>query len=295
MLIGFLDDTELVLDPEDSSPDVFAIGGYFIQLEQLNDFQNRIQQVKGGYGFLPHTPVKWNLKDSGIKRFCTTDRWLSEEVVDRLLKNSFEIRRDLLSLIGEFDARIFISARYDHHWREATHAEYFGWAFENLLQRVGLMFQGQNPQTDDHSSTILVMDWPQGGVDKNFLDFYLGGYHYGYSLATHQTYYSGQLSTYHFLDSLTHSSTYHSGPLQIADLVVGSCRDFLNWAYKGQGEQKIIGLFDHLIGHFDSDDQGHVNNYGFKIAKDMRVDIDSKIREYNDLIRQREVDEEVPF
>ncbi len=295
MLIGFLDDTELVLDPEDSSPDVFAIGGYFIRLEQLNDFQNRIQQVKDGYGFPPQTPVKWNLKDTGIKRFCTGDRWLSEDVTGRLLQYSFNIRRDLLSLIGEFDARIFISARYDHHWRETTHAEFYGWAFENLLQRVGLMFQRQDLRARENSSTILVMDWPQNEVGKDFFDLYQGGYHFGYGLATHQNYFSGRLSDFHLLDSLTHASTYHSGPLQIADLVVGCCRDFLNWAYRGRGEQKIRGMFDLLIGHFDTDSQGRVNDCGFKIAKDLRVNIDQKIQEYIELIRQREAEEDIPF
>jgi hypothetical protein len=295
MLIGFLDDTELTVDPEDPTPDIFAFGGYFIQLERLDEFQKRIGEVKEKYSLLSHSPIKWNLKDSGLVQFYDPRRWLNPESHKHLLQVSFDIRRDLLALLAEFDARVFLSARYDAHWRETSHMEYYGWAFENLFQRVGLFCKRMETQNCRQSSVMIVADWPQGGVDKSLFEIYMGGYHYGRGLATNQRYFSGPVSQYRFLESLTHGSTLHSGPLQIADLVVGCSRSFLSWSYLGKEPQKIRGLFDLLIGRFDADDNGSVNDYGFKVAKDYRIDVDAKILEYQEWVRQRELEEEIPF
>lgn len=289
MLIGFLDDTEIKVDPEDTAPDIFAFGGYFIRLDQLEDFQRRIRGIKSRHELLPHAPVKWNMRDSSLIQFYNRERWLNENEPKHLLEISDAIRRDLLSLLCEFDARILISARYDSHWREATHGEYFSWAFENLLQRVGLMCQRLETAQNGNASAMIVVDWPQGGVDKSLFDIYMGGYYYGHGFATRQKYFSGNLSQYRFLDSLTHGSTLHSGPLQIADLVVGCCRDFLTWAYKGTKPNKIRGMFDLLIDQFDRNERGEVNDCGFKVAKDNRIDIQKKINEYLDWARLAEM------
>ena len=278
-----------------SAPDIFGLGGYFIQLDRLDEFQKRIQEVKQNYRLFPHAPIKWYLKDAGLVQFYNPCRWLNPEDPVRLLQESFGIRRDLLALLGEFDAIIFISGRYDAHWREASHAEYYGWAFENLFQRVGLYCQRLQTQNCDQSSVMIVADWPQGGVDKSLFEIYMGGYHFGRGFATKQGYYSGPIHQYRFLESLTHGSTLHSGPLQIADLVVGCCSSFLTWAYQGKEPHKIRGLFDLLIGRFDADIKGSVNDYGFKVAKDNRIDIDAKILEYQEWVRQRELEEEIPF
>lgn len=294
MLIGFLDDTELIVDAEDPNPDIFVFGGYFIRMDQLHAFQQRIQEVKWKYNLLGHAPVKWNLRDASLVAFYKEERWLNSEWPEQLRAVSTEIRRDLLALLVEFDACILISARYDRHWQEVAHSDYYVWAFENLLQRVGLMCNTLNTQGCPDASTMIVVDWPQGGVDKNLFDVYMGGYHYGRGFATKQDYYSGPIKQYHFLDSITHGSTLHSGPLQIADLVVGCCRDFLAWAYKGTKPNKIRGMFDLLTDRFYRDERGRLNGCGFKVAKDDRIDIEMKISAYLEWVRQTE-NEELPF
>jgi hypothetical protein len=293
MLIGFLDDTELVVDGDDPAPDIFAFGGYFIPIDCLDRLQHRINDVKAQFGIPPWGPVKWNLKDVGLVRFYEEDHWLYSGAYDHLMENSDAIRIELLKLLGEIDARIFISARYDTNWREATHSEYYGWAFENLMQRVGLLFRDKLCEPCEASSTMVVVDWPQGGVNKNLFDIYSGGYHLGKGFSSHQPYFSGPIKQYRFCESLTHGSTYHSGPLQLADLVVGCCREFLGWAYTGKKPQRLVGKFELLVDHFSRDPQGRLNDCGFKIAKDSRINVEVKIQEYLDWLHQQT--EEIPF
>jgi hypothetical protein len=288
VLIGFLDDTEIVVDPEDSSPDVFVFGGYFIRQDQLHAFQERIAQVKRHHGLPSHAPVKWNLRDTGLRDFYGPENWLDLGQVDQLMRRSTEIRRNLLGLLGEFEATILISGRYDISRREATNNDYYQWAFENLLQRVGLMFLSRHTQECDASSTMLVVDWPQRGIDKSLFDIYLGGYYYGRGISTRQGYYSGPLNGFRLMDSLMHGSTLHSGPLQVADLVVGCCRDFLYWAWRRERLQRIQGIFDLLIPRFHRDENGRLNNCGFKVAKANNLNVEGKIDEY--LQRQEWID-----
>lgn len=291
MLIGFLDDTEIVVDPDDPQPDIFVFGGYFIRQELLHAFQQRICETKFSHGFIWHAPVKWNLRDTSLREFYKTERLLNPENPDELLTKSFAIRRDLLSLLKEFDAQIFISARYDISRKEANRSQYYQWAFENLLQRVGLMAKLKNTKECQSSSVSLVVDWPQSGIDKRLFDVYMGGYYFGRGFDSHQNYFSGDLRQYQFADSIYHASTLHSGPLQIADLVVGCCRDFLSWAYKGTNLHKIAGLFDLLMHNFYVDENGRLDGCGFKIAKGTPLDIEAKINAYCDAIHLLQQDD----
>ena len=286
MLVGFLDDTEIVVDPEDTAPDVFVFGGYFIRQDQLHDLQRRVIEVKAAYDLPGHAPVKWNLRDTSLINFYVPKNLLDPNMAAHLLKISFEVRHDLLALLHEFDARILISGRYDVSWREPTHSEYYQWAFENLLQRVGLMASSMGTIKCDTSSTMLIVDWPQRGVDKSLFDIYMGGFHYGNGISSKQNYYSGPLSQFRFIDSIAHGSTLHSGPLQVSDLIVGCCRDFLSWAFKGTRVQKIEGLFELLVDQFYRDDSGRLGGCGFKVAKANQLDVEAKIAEYLHLTRK---------
>ena len=119
MLIGFLDDTEIVIDSQDSEPDIFVFGGYFIPQDVLHDLQRRICEVKMNNGLPGWAPVKWNLKDTSLHAFYCVNNWLSPEIANGLLDNSYQLRHDLLELLSDFNAKILVSGRYDVAWREA--------------------------------------------------------------------------------------------------------------------------------------------------------------------------------
>ena len=294
MLTGFLDDTEIVVDGDDPTPDIFIFGGFFVRQAYLVDLQRRIAEVKVAYGLPWYAPVKWNMKDKGLQEFYSPDYMLNPDLAVYLRKISDDLRQDLLALLEEFDAKVLISGRYDISRNPATHSDYYAWAFENLLQRVGLMAQGLREQGAEVTGTTLVVDWPQRGIDKSLFNLYYGGYHFGRGLESRQDYFSGPLRQYHFAESLVHGSTLHSGPLQLADLVVGCCRDFLAWAIKGTKIQKIQGIFDLLIPLFYRDAQGRLNGCGFKVAKANNLDIEAKIDEFQQKTRPAPEDV-IPF
>lgn len=279
MFIGFFDDTELVVDDEDSHPDIFAFGGYFIEQSRLSEFQRRICIIKENYRLLDNAPIKWNIRDDTLCKFYNHDNGLSPDLYATLVASASAMRRDLLALLAEFDATVMVSARYDKSKNSEKLATYSIWAFENLLQRMGMMAQFFEPQ-GHFPGLMVVADWPSAALEKGMFNVYLGGYHYGHGFSTHQSYYSGSLNRYGFADCLFHASTLHSGPLQIADLVAGCCKDFLYWAWKGERRQRIDGLFDLLIDRFYRNPQGVIHNAGFILTKAYRFDVDAKIDEY---------------
>jgi hypothetical protein len=279
MLIGFSDDTELYSIGKHQTPDIFVYGGYFIPHENLDSFQKKIAEVKFSNSLLWHAPVKWNLRDRSLVKFYKQTNFLSENSYDHLLANADKIRLELLLLLVEFDAKIIVSARYDQNIKKLPQSELFGWAFENFNQRAGLMAQAMNTSSHTSSNVILVSDWPRQGVDKTLMDTYIGGYHYGTGINTGQSYFSGALKELRFSDSLFHGSTLHSGPLQIADLVVGVSREFLNWALKGYKAKIAQQFFLPIVSQFYCNPQNNeINGYGFKLAKN-RIHLDHKIKE----------------
>ncbi len=284
MLTGFFDDTDLLIDGDDIHPDIFVYGGYFIEQSRLSEFQAQIVKTKEKHGLIWHAPVKWNMRDATLRKFYDGEHWLSEGSYELAFSKSNELRRDLLSLLVEFEAVVMVSARYDVSYKEENLPTYFGWAFENLLQRMGLMIQFRYPNKD-YPGVQVVADWPSTSLEKRMFDLYLGGYHFGRGISTGQNYFSGPLKELGFADSLLHTSTLHSGPLQIADMVVGCARDFLAWAIKDAKPQRIKGLFDMLAPLFYHDKDGRIADFGFKLAKGYFFngkffDLETKIKEY---------------
>jgi hypothetical protein len=287
MLIGFFDDTDLLIDEDDKKPDIFVYGGYFIVQERLSEFQERIGVIKRVHGLWDHAPLKWNMRDDSLRKFYDREHWLSPGMYDAALAKSAAMRPQLLGLLAEFEATILVSARYDQSHKPEELPTYFSWAFENLLQRMGLMAQVRYPDKNYPGFTV-VADWPSAALERRMFDIYLGGYHFGHGISTNQNYYSGPLKDYRFADSLYHASTLHSGPLQIADMVVGCARDFLSWAIKGTKPQRIKGLFDLLVPRFYCSESGQIANYGFKLAKGLvfngaYFDFEAKITEFTRL------------
>lgn len=290
MLIGFFDDTDLLIDGNDVHPDIFVYGGYFIEQTRLSEFQARIVEAKERHGLSWHAPVKWNMRDATLHKFYDNDHLLNENVYKTAFSKSNELRRDLLSLLVEFDAVVMVSARYDISYKEEDIPTYFGWAFENLLQRMGLMVQSRYPNKD-YPGIQVVADWPSTSLEKRMFDVYLGGYHFGHGVPKGQDYLSGPLKKLGFADSLFHTSTLHSGPLQIADMVVGCARDFLAWAIKESKPQRIKGLFDLIVPLFYHAENGNISDYGFKLAKGYFFNnkffhLESKIAEFVELSKE---------
>ncbi len=294
MLIGFLDDARTVVNGGDTEADIFTFGGFFIRQDWLGDFQRRIAEVKQTYDLPGCAPVKWNMRNTGLQKFYRSENFLSPALADNLLDISGPLRRDLLWLLYHFDAKVLVCGRYDVAGSLAAHSDIYAWAFENLLLQAGQMARGIYEQRGEVAGATLVIDRPQGGVDKRLLKLYYDGYHLGAGLESGQKYHYGPLKWYDFAESFLYGSTLHSGPLQLANLVAGCCRDFLAWAITGTNIHKIQILFDILVPLFYLDPQGRLNNSGFKVARANNLDIEAKVDEYLNLMGSTRADE-LPF
>jgi len=290
MLVGFVDDTEIQITDDSNQPDIYVFGGFFVEQARLHDLLERIANVKAEHGLRSWHPVKWNLKD--LKRHYKKQGEL--ETYDRLMKVSDQIRRAMLKLVSEFEMVAMACGLY--RLSDTTkNVDCYRWAFENLLQRVGLMARDRGTREWADASVMIVADWPQKGVGKNLFDIYAAGYHHGRAVDSGQDYYSGCLRNLRFADSLFHSSTLHCAPLQLADIVAGSIKDFLAWCYKGTNRGRVKLFFPLIAGNLHRSADGQITGYGLKVSG-LEIDLDAKIRELCGVAEpEHEYPDEIPF
>jgi len=285
MLIGFIDDTEIQIATDSSQPDIYVFGGFFLETAYLHDLQQRIADVKAKQGLRPWHPIKWNLKD--LKKHYKKQG--ESEIYGRLMKASDEIRSAMLGLLSEFGAVVMACGLYRLSGT-TKNVDCYRWAFENLLQRVGLMARGRGA-----AGVTVVADWPQKGVGKNLFDIYSAGYYHGRAVDSGQDYFSGPLHDLCFVDSLFHSSSLHCAPLQLADIVAGCVKDFLAWSYKGSNQNRVVHFFPIIVGNLYRNAQGQVMGCGLKVSG-REIDLDAKIQELLSLSApEPEYLDEIPF
>ena len=280
MFIGFLDNTEIYVGDNraDNRPDIYVFGGYFVEHKRIEELQGRIAEIKTEYGLEAHYPVKWNLRDNTLKDFYQKQGL--DDIYEHLMDSSDSIRRSMLKLISGFDAVVMACGLY-RLYKDTEQRDCYRWAFENLLQRIGLMAQSRDTKRYPNASLMIVVDWPQTEVSKCLFDIYYSGYHMGKAVDSGQSYYSGPLSSHRFADFLCHSSTLHSGPLQLADLVAGCIKDFLSWCYTGEGKQRAQRFFKLLAWNIYRGPNGKITGYGLKVSQRgfAPLDLDAKIEE----------------
>jgi len=285
MLIGFIDDTEIKTSLEGGQPDIYVFGGFFLERARSRDLQQRIAEVKDAYGLKPWHPVKWNLKD--LKKHYRKHN--EAEIYERVMEASDDIRSAMLNLLPEFEAVVMACGLY--RLSDSTeNVDCYRWAFENLLQRVGLMARDRGTQ-----GVTIVADWPQGGVGKHLFDIYSAGYYHGKAVDSGQDYFSGPLYKLGFPDALFHSSSLHCTPLQLADIADGCIKDFLAWAYAGKNQGRVVSFFPCIVDSLYRDTQGKITGRGLKVSG-YEIDLDAKIQDLLSLVASApEYPEEIPF
>jgi|Deesub1362A_J573_1020465.scaffolds.fasta_scaffold11571_2 hypothetical protein len=273
MVIGFLDDTEIQITDNTKQPDIYVSGGFFIDQDRLCQLMEGIAELKISKGLKPWYPIKWNLKDLKAHYEKRGER----EVYDLLLQESDDIRLAALKLLSRFRPTVMACGLYRLS-AETRNVDCHRWAFENLLQRIGLMLQNKGPIQRGGLPAQIVLDWPQGGVRKELFDIYAAGYHHGRAVDSKQNYYSGPLKELGLADGLLCSSTIHSAPLQLADLVVGCVKDFLAWCYKDTNRGRVTAFFPVIAESLHRSREGIINGYGLKVSG-VDIDLDAKIEE----------------
>lgn len=223
-MLWYADNSELNGVRDTQIPDMLLFGGLAISPESEAKLRDAVEGVKAKYAH-PRVPVKWNFKD--LKPSYTS--WKGEEMYEKMMAASKEWRREIFQVLAEFDCTVMLSCVQSHSVQtkviKGLKQDLVRYSFSNGLMRVALHAQATKP-----SRYQVVLDWPEGGNSSPFDAEYATAFNEGRTSDHAVLYHSGPLRDLLFADSLVYANMRYTTMLQIADLIVGATREFLECA-----------------------------------------------------------------
>ncbi len=240
----YLDDTSFSFLWNLSSTEMYMICGYVIPVQKEKELERDIVAVKAKYKITSQHPVKWNLK--GLKEFYKNRDESGK--LNYLIKNADELRMELLSVLTkkEYGVVLYSSSiiRLLNKYKPTTSYQR---CFVNLLQRVAQNLEGvENPHG-------LFIDFIKEDSDT-IADCYAKGVNEGVDLEGNR-HYCGPFIKKGMSQNLYYGKTNHNQFLQLADMVTGCVRDFLEYCFADQGFERVIKFFPKLVRYFCWDEQ----------------------------------------
>lgn len=221
------DDSDFYSDNDIGTPDVFVFGGIIVPDGHQGELTRNVEAVKAKYGHA-RAPVKWNFKDT--KKFYSESEE-TKAMYESMLKSCAWWRAEIFDVLAASRATLLVTAIEAHSADKNTVLDYRDdlarQCFANALMRYALQVKESKEWSD------MVIDWPASDDRDPFNDEYASGYRDGKNIDG-QPYHSGKMSDLPMADSVLFSTTKHSCMLQIADLVVGSSRDFMKACLLGK-------------------------------------------------------------
>jgi len=231
------------------APDVLVIGGYAIPRDKVTPLLKKVQEVKAYRGLNAHCPVKWNMRD--LDRALAAHDLIGQK--DILIGQSNLLRTDLLDQLTAAGATIFASAICAYSNKKQvlgkTREDLVCFSFGNLLMRVGLFCK----EAAGGRRIDALLDWPERNDRGPFTAEYYTGWRYGRSGPEEKAvrYQCGALADIAFSPTPIFAGMEFEPRLQLADLVVGATREFINFSL-GKAKEDSFGVqrFKSLIPHF---------------------------------------------
>jgi hypothetical protein len=242
----YADNSELSGIREAEIPDILLFGGVIISPEAEAALQSEVEKIKKRHGH-PRAPIKWNLKD--LKELYRKQH--QKELYERLVASSAEWRAELFNCLAAADCALLISCIEGYGAKrdvlKKRKDDLTRYIFTNGLMRFGLHVRGAKP-----AYAQLVLDWPDKGISKPFDSEYADAYDHGKTSDGNVTYQCGRLSSLGFADSVMFTNMPQCQMLQIADLIVGATREFLECCLgkkeRGQGLNCLKAVRDKIRG-----------------------------------------------
>jgi len=288
----YFDDNQFSLGGLFKRP-VYLIAGFLIGADKERELEEEIVLVKKKYELDRRHPVKWNLRDTSLKKYYKNIDEDKKYAI--LVRNSDNIRGDILDLLSkeELGITLFMSGiiqrkRIDKMREKKKNKKKYGSGifyqrcFTNLLQRI-----------------CMEVDIA-GGQHSVFLDFfkedatgiancYSSGFHFGEDPEGNE-YSAGTLEERGFSQSLYFGKTIYNQFLQFADLITGCSKCFLEYCLLGKDSGAFRLLFPKIMDFFRADRNGNPFGRGIVISP----------REYLPDLKEgferiREEREQVPF
>jgi hypothetical protein len=252
---------------------IFVFGGFSLPYENINSLKNKIIQIKNNYNIPAQLPIKWNFKDNSMQKVYLDV--LGKEQYEEIVRLSESIREDVLQAISEdeLDIQVMACSTYKGLVTKGCR-DFFLECFANYLQRVGLDLQYK--LTDDAQ---VVIDTPSENRQNQMFNMFSEGYYNGVDDRGNK-YFSGPLKNYNIYPTLLASSDLNSDELQIADIIVGATKDFLNWVKYGKEGSRVKKFYPFIVKRFRRDKNGKILNVGLVVShKDQFPNLESRLEE----------------
>ena len=198
---------------------LYFISGYSIYYKDLRKFNEKISLIKKRFGLEPEDPIKWNLRDDRIKQFYNKRGKISK--YKHLLSKADDIRTELLNLFCDvrYNTALYLSAIVEK--KKGEKKVFDQRCFTNLLQRISMHC---DPTEFFH---FVFLDFYKEDT-TDMAESYSLGYHHGRDTENNK-YRAGSLSKKGFCEAVYFGKTIYNQLLQMADLVAGCSRDYLEF------------------------------------------------------------------
>jgi hypothetical protein len=255
-MLWYADNSELKGLRPAEIPDMLLFGGIIVPAASEAKFRANVEAVKANY-YDARAPIKWNFKD--LKR--TYEAHGISQHYEPMLEKSKEWRREVFEVLAASDCTIIVSVVQSHSIKKDVikdvRPDLVRYAFSNCLMRVGLHAQEKKP-----IRCQAILDWPENGDSTPFDQEYASAYREGRTPDRAVTYRSGALRDLAFADSVGYANMRHTTLLQVADLVVGATREFLECALKKREASLGLALCKLVAPRFRGYERGRVFGYG---------------------------------
>lgn len=255
MHILYADDTYAKSSKEDEPRRIHLFGGVVVSRDAEESIIKGLREVKQQFTH-PNMPVKWNFKDTSVKK--KYEEFGRNEEYVKMLAASREWRLEMFRRINMLDYKIVISCieafSDDIKVTQQVKSELNTYCFENVLMRVGL------DAKETGGNWQCVLDWPSDNYSKPFDRGYYQLFHFG-KASSPQPAICGPLENLGFSHSLHFTRANHSPLMQLADLVLGATRDHIECKIQGRdssvGSEAVELFYDHY-----RNSNGKVPRYG---------------------------------
>lgn len=254
----YCDDSALKKNHGDDKRPVFLYGGILISRDDEVALSQIMKSVKKAYTG-EDMPFKYNIRD--VEEVY--QRFERQAEYEKIKSESSIWRKRIIQESLTFNYKIFISCienfQADKKEQKEIKKDLSSYLFANTLMRVGIY---SDEIGLEYVQTIL--DWPEGNDSKP----YDKEYYYAYNRGTNsdgQKYFSGPLKDLHFDQTLYYARCHHSNMLQLADIIMGSTRDWMETELQKReysiGKELTALFFPKLYGY-----PNKVLGYGLNVS-----------------------------
>lgn len=247
----------------------FGWAGYVVSLDGMRRLLKALDSAKDAAGLAPEDPVKRS-PDDALRKVYRRMHGATEgnKRFQAAKQHALAIGDQVIPQLASVGAEVVACTVWPYS-STPTQEMALSWAFESLIQRVGL-----ESKSHGWSDVLVVIDRPPNKPDALNESYRLGLHHGRASNGT--PYYCGALRDRGFFDGLLLSATPYSPALQVADYVAGACRDFLLWCWTKKDKARARRTFGSLWPAMRKY-KGKIDRAGFLIDPNPGFAVDDKV------------------